>query len=206
MRPLTTTRAIGLLAAGAMVIAACGGTGATTAPTQAAATATAAPVATDAPATAAPGFSFVLPSFRGDPELEAMIPDTIGGETVTLISMTGDEIPIGGSPEIAAALEALDKTTADLSVAFAGTTALSIVAFRVKGVQAGALFDAFKAAQTDQYTTENASFGGKSVVKTTSAGTVAFMYLKDDTMFVVGGSGTTAPTDDLLNEAFSKLP
>lgn len=210
MNPLTTARAIGLLAAGAMLIAACGGTSATTAPTQAAtaAPATSAPVATP-PGTAAPGFSFVLPSFHGDLELEAMIPDTIGGETVKVISMTGDQFLGGGttSPEIAGALEALDKTTADLSVVFAGTTQLSIIAFRVKGVPADTLFNAFKDAETDQYTVETVSYGGKSVVKLTPAdGAVGFIYLKDDTMFVVGGSGDSVPADDLLNEAFSKLP
>lgn len=207
MRPPTITRAVGLLAAAAMLIAACGGNAASTAPTQAAATtapATSAPVAT-----AAPGFSFALPSFHGDEELEAMIPDSIGGETLTVMSMTGDQFLGEGSasPEISGALDALDKTTTDLSVAFAGTTQLSVIAFRVQGVPAETLFNAFKTAQTDQYTTENASFGGKSVVKITPAdGTVVFIYLKDDTMFVVGGSGTTVPSDDLLNEAFSKLP
>jgi hypothetical protein len=206
MGPLLTTRAIGLLAAGAMLIAACGGGAATTAPSEAP-LATAAPLPTEAPAATVPGFSFALPSFRGDPELVAMIPEEIGGETVKVISMTGDEFPIGGSPEIAAALDALDKTAADLSVAFAGTTQLSIVAFRVKGVPADTLFNEFKAAQTDEFTTQEVSYGGKDVVKTTSAdGTVAFMYLKDDTMFVVGGSGATTPSDELLNEAFTKLP
>ena len=214
MRPLTTTRAIGLLAAGAMLIAACGGNAATTGPTQAAVTAapTTAPAATDgAAATIHPGFSFAMPSFHGDENLEGMIPDTVGGETLTVMSMTGDQFLGNGSssPELAGALQDLGKTTSDLSVAFAGTSKISIVAFRVKGVAADALFTAFKSAETDAFTSTNVTYGGKSVVKLTPAdGSIAYIYLKDDTMFVVGGAGAgdTVPSDDLLNEAFSKLP
>ena len=215
MRPLTTIRATGLLAAGALLIAACGGNAATTAPTTAAATTapvTAGPVATQAPgATVDPGFSFAMPSFHGDEDLEGMIPDTIGGEDLTVMSMTGDQFLGDGtsSPELAGALRDLGKSTADLSVAFAGNTKISVVAFRVKGVAADALFTAFKSAGTDEYTSENVSFGGKSVVKLVPAdGSTAFIYLKNDTMFVVGGTGAgdTIPTDDILNEVFSKLP
>lgn len=213
MRPLTTTRALGLLTAGALLIAACGGSAATTAPTTApvtAAPATTAPVVTEAPETSTePGFSFALPSFHGDEDLEAMIPETIGGEDLTVLSMTGDQFLGDGtaSPELAGALQALNKTTADLSVAFAGTSSISVIAFRVKGVPADTLFNAFKDAEPDQYTAENASYGGKSVTKLIpSDGTVAFIYLKGDTMFVVGGPDETAPSDALLNEAFQKLP
>lgn len=212
MRPPTTTRAIGLLAAGALLVAACGGNAATTAPTTAPATTapvTAPPVATEAPGTSTePGFSFELPSFHADQDLEAMLPDSLGGETLTVLSMTGDQFLGEGTaaPELAAALQALGKTTADLSVAFAGTSQLSVIAFRVKGVPADTLFSAFKDAATDQYTIQSVSYGGKSVQKLTTDGTDTFMYLKDDTMFIVGGSGTTVPTDALLNEAFQKLP
>jgi hypothetical protein len=207
MRPLSVTRAIGLLAAGAMLIAACGGNAATTAPTTAP---TVAPVATDAPG-ASPGFSFDLSSFHGDKELEGMIPDTIGGQKLTAVSMTGDQFLGDGtsSPELAAALQVLGKATTDLSVAFAGTSTMSVVAFRVKGVPADTLFAAFKEAETDDMTTENVTYGGKSGVKLLSPdGSTAVVYLKDDTMFLIGGSGSgsAVPTDEVLNEAFQKLP
>lgn len=215
MRPLGTLRATGLLAAGALLIAACGGNAATSAPASVAATS--AP-ATNAPATAAiptdvPGAtgglpSFALPSFHGDTDLESLIPTSLGGEPVSILSMTGDQFLGGeGSPELEAALGELGKTPADLSVAFAGNTKISVVAFRVKGVPADTLFSAFKEAETDGYTVENVSYAGKSVVKLTPAdGTVGLIYLKDDTMFLIGGSGDALPGDDLLNEAFSKLP
>jgi hypothetical protein len=211
MRPLDITRAIGLFAAGALFIAACGSNAATTAPTQAAATtapATTAPLPTDvAGGTTAP--TFALPSFHGDVDLESQIPKQIGGETLTVLSMTGDQFLGSGttSPELAAALTALGKSTSDLSVAFAGTTKITVVAFRVKGVPGDTLFNAFKSAATDGMTSENASFGGKSVVKLTQGdGTITYIYSKGDIMFGVGGSGETEPSTDLLNEAFSKLP
>lgn len=218
MRPLTTIRAAGLLAAGALFIAACGGNAATTAPTTAPTTAaTTAPVATQAPApTDVAGASNALPSFdlssfHGDQDLEAMIPKQIGGENLTVLSMTGDQFLGDGSasPELSGALTALGKTTSDLSVAFAGTSKITVVAFRVKGVGADALFNAFKSAQTGTYTADSVSYGGKSVTKITpSDGSIAFIYSKDDTMFVVGASGSsdTVPSDALLNEAFQKLP
>jgi hypothetical protein len=204
MTARTTARTIALFGASALLIAACGGSSATQAPTQA--PVTAAP-ATEAPAsTGEPGFSFALPSFTGDADLEAMLPDSIGGETLTVISMTGDEFLGDGtiSPEISDALDALGKTTSDLSVAFGGTSTMQVVAFRVKGAPAAALFEAFKAAQSDSYTSETVSLGGKQVTKITPADTdVAYIYTKDDTMFVIGGADAT---DALLNEAFSKLP
>ena len=213
MRPLTIIRSLGLLAAGALLIAACGGPAASGAPTQAPATAapaTAAPVTTQAPgATTGPGLSFDTSSFHGDTDLEDMIPDEVSGEALTVMSMTGDQFLGDGtsSPELAGALKDLGKTTADLSVAFAGNSKISVVAFRVKGVAANQLFDAFKAAETDEFTSTNVSYGGKSVVKLAPAdGSIAYIYLKDDTMFVLGGAGTAPATDDVLNEAFSKLP
>ena len=217
MRPLTTIRATGLLAAGALLLAACGGNAATTAPTQAPGGATAAPATTapqatptDVPgATVDPNATFDLSSFHGDQDLESMIPKQIGGEDLTVLSMTGDQFLGGtdGSPELSNALSALGKTTSDLSVAFAGTSQVSVIAFRVKGVGAEALFNAFKASQTGDYTTANVSYGGKSITKITpSDGSIAFIYVKNDAMFVVGGAGDDAPSDALLNEAFSKLP
>ena len=217
MRPIRTTSAIGLFAAGAMLVAACGGNSATTAPTSAPATTapiTAAPTtapATDAPAaTTNPGATLDLSSFHGDANLESLLPKSVGGENLTVLSMTGDQFLTGpaASPELQKAITALGKTPADLSVAFGGNTSVSIVAFRLKGVGADVLFNAFKQSQTGAFTADSVSYGGKSVTKITpSDGSgIAFIYVKDDAMFVVGGTGDTPPSDALLNEAFQKLP
>ena len=213
MRPLII-RALGLLTAGALFIAACGGSAATTAPATSApvtaAPATAAPLPTEVPgATTGPGASLDLSSFHGDQALEDKIPKNVGGEDLQILSMTGDQFLGSGadSPELAAALTALNKTTSDLSVAFAGNTKISIIAFRVQGVPAETLFNAFKDAETDAYTVETVTYGGKTVMNLIpSDGESALIYLKDDTMFVVGGSGAAAPTPEVLDEAFSKLP
>ena len=216
MRPIRTLRALGLAAAGAVLIAACGNNGATTAPTTPAAPSTppvtAAPVPTEAAAASNALPSFDLSSFHGDQSLESLIPKTIAGETLTALSMTGDQFLGDGSasPQLAGALTALGKTTSDLSVAFAGSSKVTIVAFRVKGVSASTMFDAFKSAATGDITTADVSYGGKSETKVTSStdGTISFIYAKDDTMFLVGspGAGSAVPSDDVLNEAFQKLP
>lgn len=216
MRPSRTVSTLGLLAAGAMLIAACGGNAAAS-PTTAAATEapTTAPVTTEAPAptdvAGATGAvpTFDLSSFHGDQDLESLMPKSIGGENLTVLSMTGDQFLGTGSggDELGSALTALGKGPSDLSVAFGGTSKITVIAFRVKGVPADALFNAFKNAQTSQYTSENVSYGGKSVTKITpSDSSLAYIYIKDDTMFVVGGPGDTPPSDALLNEAFQKLP
>jgi hypothetical protein len=217
MRQIRTIRAAGLAAAGAMLIAACGSNGATTAPTTAAATiapstapVTAAPIPTEAAQASDALPSFDLSSFHGDASLESLIPTTIDGETLTALSMTGDQFLDGSdSPQLAGALTALGKTTSDLSVAFAGSSKVTIVAFRVKGVPAGTLYDAFKSAAIGDVATADASYGGKSETKVTASdGTISFVYVKDDTMFLVGSpaTGSAVPSDDLLNETFQKLP
>jgi len=209
--------ALGLLAAGAMLIAACNGSGAaTTAPTSAAATTapataatTTAPVPTEVAGSSDALPSFDLSSFHGDQNLESLLPKEIGGAPLTVLSMTGDQFvgQSSGADELGKALTALGKTPADLSVAFGGTSKITVIAFRVKGVPADTLFNAFKTAQTDQFTSENLSLGGKNVTKITPTdGTISYIYVKDDAMFVVGGPGDTPPTDALLNEAFQKLP
>ena len=216
MRPTSTLRALGLFAAGAMLIAACGGNASAT-PTGAAATVapTTAPVQTEAPApTDVAGSSDALPSFdlssfHGDQNLESLLPKTLAGQPLTILSMTGDQFlgQSSGSDQLGGAITALGKTPADLSVAFGGNAAVTVIAFRVKGVPADTLFTAFKNSQTDQFTTDSVSYGGKSVTKITPTdGQIAYIYTKDDTMFVVGAPGDTPLTDAVLNEAFQHLP
>jgi hypothetical protein len=213
----TLVRSLGLAAAGALLLAACGGNAATTAPTQAAATqapATQAP-ATQAPGTAAPssaepGFSFALPSgFNADTELEDMLPDQLGGQDVITFSMTGDSF-MGtggeGTEELAAALQQLGKTPADLSVAVGGSDAVAVFAYRLKGVDANTFFGTFlqMAGQTDGATVTDATIAGKAVKKVvTDSDETIYLYSSGDVLFGVGGEDVS---DALLTEAFSKLP
>ena len=205
-----TGAALTLSAGIALAIAACSGNAATSAPTTGAATqgpATEAP-ATEAPGSSGlPGFSFALPSFTADTELEAMFPDQIGGKTLQVLSMTGSDF-LGSNPagnEIAPILTQLGKTPSDLSVAFGGTEDLAVIAFRIKGVPADQFLNAYTQSAPQGATISDTSMGGKSIKKvvTPDSTTATYIYLKNDVIWTVSGS---ALTDALLNEAFSKLP
>lgn len=212
MRPRLGATALSLLIGPIAIVAACGPSAAATATPGA----TTAAVVTPAPGTAGPtdgGLpTFALPSFTGDKDLEAMMPDEIGGQDVTVISMTGQEfLGMGGSAEMDAMLKSLNKQPSDLSVAFAGTTAVTVIAFRVKGVAAGQIFpalvDAYKEGVSS--TPTQVSFAGKSVTKFTPAGAspdeaITYIYTAGDTVFAVGGIGDVS--DAVLTEVFSKLP
>ncbi len=158
----------------AIAVAACGGTAATSAPTNGAvsqAPETEVPT-TEAPGSSElPGFSFALPSFTADTELESMFPKEIGGDTLQVLSMTGsDFLGTGGAgAAIAPALSKLGKTPADLSVAFGGTTKITVIAFRIKGVPADQFLNAYTQTAASGASITDASFGGKSVKKVVTA-------------------------------------
>jgi hypothetical protein len=79
-----------------------------------------------------------------------------------------------------------------------------VIAFRVKGVPADQFLTAYTQTAAQGATITDASYGGKSVKKVTTADQPAtYLYLKNDVIWTVSGS---ALTDALLNEAFSKLP
>ncbi|HEY8238511.1 MAG TPA: hypothetical protein VIF63_03665, partial [Candidatus Limnocylindrales bacterium] len=125
MTARTITRSLALLAGAAVLVAACGGNAATTGPGG-----TTAPVVTPAPATPAPvtqgpagtvnpDLTFDTSSFHADVDLEALFPKEVGGDPLTVLSMSGaDMMGEGGSPELEAMLTSLHKTPADLTAAF----------------------------------------------------------------------------------------
>jgi hypothetical protein len=195
-----TATGLALLIGATLVVAACGSS-ATATPGGSATPATEVP-----PTSGLPGFSFALPSFTADAELEALFPDEIGGETVTVRSMSGsDFLRLGtSSKDLEVALQQLGKTPNDLSVGFGGTSSVTIFAFRIKGVPADQFLAAYLAATTQGSTVTDASYGGKSVKKVVTNGQVAaYLYLSGDVLWTVAGA---ALTDLLLNETFSKLP
>ncbi len=204
------------LAAGAvaLVVAACGPSG-STAPTSGA-------VATNAPATQAPVATpggptdgglptFVLPSFNADVDLEALLPDELGGTATQKFSMAGDSF-MGtggqGSEELNAVLGQFGKSVADLSVGFAGTDKIVVIAYQIEGVPASVVFPAFLAAaqQDAEVTITDVTIGGKAVKKAVSADSemgTTYVYASGDVLFIVGGDGVS---EALLTEAFQKLP
>jgi hypothetical protein len=210
MTSRNAARALAVVAAAGLVLAACGQAGAPTSPPGG----TPAAVVTSAPATRAPGategpaFSFVLPS--EDKALEALLPDQIGGKAVLKVSQSGESFLRGGgasSADFLAILTQFGKAPADLSVAFGGTTDIQLGAFRIKGVDPNQVFNAFlqvvKSAQGDVVT--DVTLGGKPVKKVvTVAGDTSYIHASGDVLFTVNANATVAPA--LLDEVFSKLP
>ena len=168
---------------------------------------------TQAPVTQAPAGTgvptFVLPSLHSDQKLEDLFPDEIGGEALTVLSMSGAAfMGTDPSPELEAALGTLGKSPSDLSVAFGGNAALAIIAFKVAGVPGNSILSALATAfqSENASTTSDVNISGKSVKKfvpTDTTEDTLYVYTAQDVVFTVSGSGVT---DALLNEVFSKLP
>jgi hypothetical protein len=206
----TSVKALTLaaMAGAALVLAACGQAGAPTGAAGATQAAVATQAATQAPgATAGPGLSFVLPN--EDKDLEALLPDQIGGKPVQKLSMAGTSFLVGGgssSDDFTKILTQFGKSPADLSVAVGGTDSIQLGAFRVKGVDANQLFQSFlqlaSSAQGD--VVSDANVGGKSVKKVVTVdGDVSYIYASGDVLFTVDSTSDTDPA--LVTEAFSKL-
>jgi hypothetical protein len=205
MTRLTFVRPLAIVAAGAMALAACGSSAPSTGPTTPP-LATVAPPTQAAPATGAPGFSFTLPSV--DKELEAVLPDQIGGVAVQKASMTGEAmLGVPGSEEFQQVLAALNKTPADVTGAFGGTTRAITIAVRIKGLDAGTFFNAFvQASQDDQAVITDATIAGKPAKKVVDgSGATTYLYFTGDTVVTIAGAGADL-TDPELTEIFGQLP
>jgi len=209
MTPTRTGSGLALLVGAAVLVAACGSSGPSATATQSATQPPEPPASFALPSLDIPGFSFALPSFSSDADLEAKFPDSIGGEALNVQSMSGADfmnLPGGttASKDIETALQQLGKTPADLSVGFGGNNSITIFAFRIKGVPADQFLGKYLGATSVGSTVTDASIGGKTVKKVVTDGQVsAYLYLSGDILWTVGGNN---PTDALLNEAFSKLP
>lgn len=208
-----TTRTLALplaaLTSLAILVAACGPGAATQAPGATSAAATQVPV-TQAPAgTGGAVPTLNLSSFHADVQLEELFPDQIGGQTLTVLSMSGAELMgDGSSPELEATLTALGKSPSDLSVAFGGVTGVTIIAFQIKGVAGGSILtEFFKAYQQEtESSITDVTIGGKAVKKIVPTDTgeeTTYVYTSRDVVFAVGGEEIT---DAQLTEVFSKLP
>jgi hypothetical protein len=202
--------AVALVAA--LVVAACGGTSPSTAPTIE-------PGPTDdgsQPTFAMPSLdlgsfaipSFALPSFNSDAELEAMLPDTIGGQTVVKQSLSGQDfinLGMGGGDALEPLLNELGATVDDLSVAIGSAGQVVVFAYRIQGVPADRIFQGLEAAmeaggaggEVSQQT-----IAGRQVTVVTTPTETTYIYLKDDVVFIVGG----ALSPEILEDAISQLP
>lgn len=151
--------------------------------------------------------SFALPSFSSDAELEAMLPDQLGGVTVLKRSVSGTTFlatGMAGTEALEALLEGIGKSADDLSVGFGTTTAVTIFAYRIDGLSAEQLFAGFETAlaAAPSVTLSDATVGGRSVKVVTSPTETTYVYLGGGVMFLIGGTVTPA----LIEEAVLKLP
>jgi hypothetical protein len=231
MNRLQTAGLAGLLA---ILVAACSSQPSTTPatstspiPSSQAPVATPSPSVSEAPASTEPSSEASagasLPDFlgglHGAPDLEALLPDTLGGQPAIKMSFDGEQIQQLGSAtgqtEFEDVFSQLDVDPADASIAIATSQAAGgsvVTAFRTPGVDEAKLLDAMKqaAAQgaTEKVTWATETVGGKSVVtaaisevESANPNTKVYMYLKDDTLYQIITADETIAT-----EAISALP
>ena len=93
--------------------------------------------------------SYALPSFTSDKDLEALLPDTIGGQVVIKQSLSGGirNASAGGSASIDGLLAEVDATIDDVSVAIGvASDSVVVIAYQIDGVRAERIFDGFLTA------------------------------------------------------------
>jgi hypothetical protein len=149
-------------------------------------------------------------------DLEALIPDTIGGLTMDKSSMKGNEFLVSpdSDPSTVKFLQDLGISPNDVSMAFGfgftaetpTTPAASAImfVFRAAGADSGRLVSAFKAAtEADASPLEwtNTNFGGKQVQTSVSGGATTYLYAKGDTLFFL-----TATDNDAAAQVIGDLP
>jgi hypothetical protein len=201
--------ALATVLAPALLIAACGGGGPTTVPTQATPTDPGLP-SFDIPTFDLGSFalpSFALPSFAGDEELEAMLPDSIGEQTVIKQSLTGQDfinLGMGGAAALEDMLTEMGASIDDLSVAIGSAGGLVVFAYQIEGQSAEQVFDGLEAALQagGGGTVSDITVGGRSVIQVTTPAETTYIYLASGVVFIIGGT----VTPELLEDAVTQLP
>ncbi len=148
------------------------------------------------------------PSYVPDPELDARVPKTVGGQPISGRSAPALALFANAAPEdikpLTDALAAMGKTLADASVLLATSADNSVLiqALRVKGVDAAPLVPALVAQiglnQPVQQAAEE--IAGKAVTVVTATGRKQYLYPKDDTVWFVSAE------EPGLTEIFTALP
>jgi hypothetical protein len=190
-----------------VVLAACSSSSGGSSPTP---TPTAVPTPTAAASSGAALPSLNLPS--NAKELEALLPDSLGGVKLVKASYKGSDFlnSANSNEEFKTWLTSVGKSLDDVSAAFgfaaSGTSGSAIFAFRVQGVDNGKLIDAFKtsAAQgSSAMTWTSANVGGKNVQQAQDPDTKSTVYLYGtaDLLFFV-----TTNDPAVAQEALSHLP
>lgn len=132
-------------------------------------------------------------------DLEALIPDTVGGVTINKVSMQGSEFLTapGSDPAAVKFVEDLRVSPSDISIATgSGTSAdftkfLVVFVIRAEGVDSDRLVSAFQTATASDSSPlewSNTTVAGKSVQTADVGGGGNYIYAKGDVMFWVVAS------------------
>ncbi len=174
------------------------------------------PASTVPPATSDAASSIAPATAVPDPALEARLPGTLNGVTLTKLSFKGPSIVANpnavGSAELLTVLAAAHKTPEDLSEAFASDSAgnlkVSLGAIRIAGADGGATLAAFVSANEKRLpamTSSQAAIGGKAVTVTSNPSEpiigLTYAYAQGDTLFFV-----TTPDVALAAAALQAMP
>jgi len=145
-------------------------------------------------------------------ELEALLPDTLGGQKLTKASYKGSDFVNSNSSneELKTWLSSVGKSLDDVSAAFgfvaSGTSGSAIFAFRVVGVDNAKLIDEFKTSMDTSGTSTtwtSANVGGKDVQQAQDPDTKSTIYLYGKAYLVFF---VTTNDPKLAQEALSHLP
>jgi hypothetical protein len=148
---------------------------------------------------------------HADPELEALLPTSLGGVSLTVESQAGSELSTNSGP-FDAFLKSLGKTRADFSLASAyaqGGLKAEVGAWRVKGADSSLLLPGFKAAvqgsSTTPLTTAEEMMGSRAVTRIGDPGQLTrgplYVVVRGDALLFV-----QTPDRALAEEAMGKLP
>jgi hypothetical protein len=148
---------------------------------------------------------------HADPQLEALLPTTLGGVALTVESQAGRDLATQ-SAAFAAFLAGLGKTRADFSLASAyspGGLEAAVGAWRVKGADPALLLPGFRtalqASSTTPLTQAEEVVAGRAVTRIGAPGQLTqgplYVFVRGDTLVFV-----QTPERALAEEAIAKLP
>ncbi len=142
-----------------------------------------------------------MPAMDADPALEALFPQSVGGEPLQVFSLTGAEAISDAEDQaaFAAALQTLGKTLDDLSIAFGILPTGGITAIRVAGADATAFVGPLVEQQYGAAVEMTpAQVAGKDVTHLPSI--PAYIYPSGDVVWIVQAE------EPALTEVFTALP
>jgi hypothetical protein len=149
---------------------------------------------------------------HADPELEALLPESLGGVALTIESQAGPDLSTDSAP-FDGFLVGLGKTRADFTLASAyamgGGLKAEVGAWRVKGADTAALLPDFEAvmqaSSTTPLTIAEETVGGRAVTRIGDPGQLTrgplYVVVRGDMLLFV-----QTPEPALAEEAMSKLP